>query len=185
MKRLLAILIVIAGTAHAQTLGSYVGTSTVFANTPILCAGKPVLAYNSTGTTIPTSTYVTNAQGSQPSGTVVCTTTFTGNMLNATGTLNFQGDDSVTVALNGTLLGKTGYNTPTTVPISGGVNGLNTLTFTVVNVVGFMGFDFVATVLPVSAPPVNSILTYGWTLTVDAVTGKPISATCIAPVVAP
>ena len=102
-------------------------------------------------------------------GQTVYTTTYTGNLAGATGTISLVADDTVAAYLNGTFLGSTApsvYGTLMSFNIAKGIyqNGLNTLQFTVTNVNaqntsgGPTGFDFKATA---ATPEPSSILMLG------------------------
>lgn len=158
------------------TFGSYGGTvaTSGLSNTAILFdntqAGHPVTSMTSgtssaisagylvpfAGTTFVSYDPNTETNGGDNGGLTVYSTTYTGSLTYAGGTLSVSADDSVSAYLNGTFLGSTGsasYNTPFTFNIAPGTyfNGLNTFTFNVTNVNptnvsgGPTNFDFKAT----------------------------------------
>ena len=170
------------------TFGSYGGSvaTTGLSNTAILYdntqAGHPVTTMNSGTASAVSASYLTPIAGTSyvsydpntetvgdNGGITVYTTTYTGNLAGAGGTLLINADDSVRTYLNGVFIGDTAtstYNTPYVFNIASGiyVNGLNTFTFDVTNVNatnvsgGPTNFDFKATA---ATPEPSSIVMLG------------------------
>jgi hypothetical protein len=167
---LLGLVSVSAAHADSTTFGSYVGSSSAtFANGPVTCCtavgGSAVTTYNYPGpyTTIDATTYVTNMQGNESSGTYDYFTSYTGNLAGDGGMLSVEADDGVTVLLNGNTVGTvptSDYNQIMNflIPGSDYVNGLNTFEFEVVNSSGYSGVDFEATSV---TPEPNSLILLG------------------------
>jgi hypothetical protein len=161
----------IATPASASTLtfGSYAGTVALagLSNTPIVYSNKGSDAPDTTlkgGTassfvslfspgysTIAGTNWVSydphTGQQGDPQGVTVYTTTYTGNLAGATGSISLLGDDTVSAYLNGFFLGSTagsGAGTLKTFTIASGdySNGLNIFSFNVTNSGGGNGDDY-------------------------------------------
>lgn len=175
-------------TSGPLTFGSYGGTVATagLSNTAILFdntqAGHPVTSMTSGTASAISAGYLTPISGTSyvsydpntetagdNGGVTVYTTTYTGNLAGAGGTLLINADDSVKTYLNGVFIGDTAastYNTPYIFNIASGIykNGLNTFTFNVNNVNatnvsgGPTNFDFKATA---ATPEPSSIVMLG------------------------
>ncbi len=163
--------------AHASTLtfGSYVGSSASgldnnsvsYSNTmgsgAVVGYDNPSYGAPFSGTQFVSYTTSTDATSNY---TTAYTTWYTGALAGATADLSLLADNSATVYLNSVLVGSYGdYRTPgtLTLPSSAFVNGINYLTFIVLNddTGGPTAFDFSATIAPAPEPSTIALIGTG------------------------
>jgi len=130
---------------YDNTQSGHPTATSTFSNTTAgstFASGTAVPVSFSYGQTIAGTSYISYDANTETNGDnggiTVYTTTFTGNYLGSTGQLWLAADDSVVAYLNGVQIGTTGGASYNTIvgpqAFSGGVNGLNTLTFYVNNI---------------------------------------------------
>jgi hypothetical protein len=160
MRKLALLSILFSALGHAQTICSFIGTSTCANTLMTYSSGTtqlPVhLLYNgyNPGTLPVPAQYVTYMQGAAPNVTTVYQSTFV-SVAGSTGSISVMADDIVTVSINGTQIGVTKasqYNQVIAFPISAILTGSNTLTLAVQNTGGNTGVGFYAKIVPPGPP---------------------------------